>query len=258
MKTLMPSIDINADIGESFGNWSFGNDSLILDYVSSANIACGFHAGDPVVMRDTVRMAVAKNVSIGAHPGYPDLQGFGRRSIKLSSKEIYSYVLYQLGALKVITESEGGRMNHVKAHGALYNDAAASSEIAEAIVSACFAIDKNLIIFGLPNSEIENAALRKGMRFSLEAFADRAYLGNGSLVSRRENGSVLSDPDEIVKRVLRMVIDNRLTCFDGGTLIIRPDTICIHGDNLHAIEIAKAIKKGLNEDGINIKSLSGE
>ncbi|TFH34508.1 MAG: LamB/YcsF family protein [Bacteroidia bacterium] len=251
----MISVDLNADIGESFGNYSTGNDSMIMDFISSANIACGFHAGDPVVIAQTVRMAVIKGVAIGAHPGYPDLQGFGRRSMALSASEVYDYVLYQVGALKSIAESEGGKLSHVKAHGALYNDAVRNRELAEAIIGASKALDSSLVIYGLPNSEIENATLRNGMRFALEAFADRAYYKDGTLVPRKLKDSVISDITEVSDRVEGMVLSNRIKTYDGGLLIIRPDTVCLHGDNMHAVEIAREINTRLSANGIEIKSL---
>lgn len=245
-------IDLNADLGESFGNYRAGNDTDILEYVSSANIACGFHAGDPVVIRNTVKMALARNVSVGAHPGYPDLQGFGRRSMALTPGEVFDYVLYQVGALKSVTEAEGGRLVHVKAHGALYNNAVKDRELADAIVGACEAIDNSLLIFGLPNSELENATIRRGMKFAMEAFADRAYNRDGSLVSRTISGSVITDSSIVGRRVEDMVINNRIETFDGGSLIIKPDTICLHGDNRHAVDIAREIHSTLTKRGVRI------
>jgi UPF0271 protein len=252
----MYTIDLNSDLGESFGNYKIENDFKILDFISSANIACGFHAGDPIVIRNTIRNAISKNVAIGAHPGYPDLQGFGRRDMSLNAEEVYCYVLYQVGALKSITESEGGVLSHVKAHGALYNSAAIDYIIADAFVSACHALDKNLVIFGLPNSEIENAALKRGMEYKLEAFADRAYNSDGSLVDRRVENSVLTDSNLILERVLRMIVENRLTTVNGPDLIINPGTICIHGDNTEALEISKKLYNGLLINKIEIKNSS--
>ncbi|MEZ4999480.1 MAG: 5-oxoprolinase subunit PxpA, partial [Bacteroidales bacterium] len=238
-----------ADMGEGIGN-----DSLLLEFVSSANIACGFHAGNPAVILNTVRQAIDRNVSIGAHPGFPDLEGFGRREMKLAPEEVYALVLYQVGALKSIVESEGGKLRHVKAHGALYNMAASDRLLADSIVAACKAINPGLVIYGLPNSEIENSTLRNGMEFALEAFADRAYNSDGSLVSRSTRGSVITDSKEIEKRVIEMVLNNRIETVDGSLLIIRPDTICVHGDNPHAIDIARTIRSSLTSAGAEIKN----
>lgn len=251
----MKSVDFNADLGESFGNYNIGNDRAVMDYVTSVNIACGFHAGDPVVIRKTVIMAIENGVSIGAHPGYPDMQGFGRRYMSLSPDEVYSYILYQVGAIKSITEAEGGSLNHVKAHGALYNSAVNDPELADAIVTACGALDNSLIIYGPPNSEIENSAIKRGMQFALEAFADRAYNNDGTLVPRALPGSVITDTSIVLERVAQMVIDNRISTYEGGSLIIKPDTICLHGDNLHALEIAGKIRDFLGKEGVNVKSL---
>jgi len=252
----MISVDLNADLGESFGNYTIGNDSILMDWVTSANIACGFHAGDPVVIARTVRTAIKKGIAIGAHPGYPDMQGFGRRSMKMSPEEVYDYLLFQVGALKAIAESEGGKLSHVKAHGALYNDAVRDAGLAEAITGACKAIDSSLIIYGLPNSEIENQAIKKGMRFALEAFADRAYYRDGTLVPRNLDGSVITGKKEVAERVAEMVISNHINTYDGGSLIIKPDTICLHGDNLHALDIAREIYTRLTESGVEIKRIN--
>lgn len=240
------TIDLNADIGESFGNYKLGLDNEILDYISSANIACGFHAGDPLVIRNTVKMAIEKGVSIGAHPGYPDLQGFGRRSMKLSYDEIYAFTLYQVGALKAITEAEGGKLAHVKPHGALYNDAANNKDIAQAIVDAIYAIDPNLKLFGLSGSLMIDIANEKGLEAVNEVFADRAYNEDATLVSRTIKGSVLHNAAECAERVLSMVKQGKVISINGNIIDIKADTVCVHGDNPEALEFVKTMSQVLN------------
>lgn len=240
------TVDINADLGESFGNYKLGLDSEILDHISSANIACGMHAGDPLVMRNTVRMALDKGVSVGAHPGYPDLQGFGRRSIKMSYDEIYAYVVYQVGAMKAMVESEGGRLAHVKPHGALYNDAAKDNNIALAIVDAVYAVSPEILFYGLSGSVMINVAGLKGLRTVNEVFADRAYNDDGSLVSRSMPGAMLHDAELCAERVVGMVSHGELTSINGNKIQIKADTVCVHGDNPEALEFVKKMNKVLN------------
>jgi UPF0271 protein len=247
------SVDLNADLGEGFGNYRAGDDRMVMKYISSANIACGFHAGDPVVIVNTIRAAKESGVSVGAHPGYPDLQGFGRRTIKMMRDELYASILYQTGALKSLAEALGTSLTHVKPHGALYNDAVGDPDIAAAIAEAVFDMDPTLLIFGPPNSALENESLRRGLRFVIETFADRAYNSDGTLVSRSKKGALLSDPGEIAERALSMVTVNRVPVQGGGSLLIKPDTICLHGDNPAAVEIAAKIAQTLRDNGIVIK-----
>lgn len=251
--TSQLSVDLNADLGEGFGNYSAGNDRLVMKYISSANIACGFHAGDPTVIVNTIRLAKESGVSVGAHPGYPDLQGFGRRTIKMAREELYAFILYQTGALKSLAGALGTGLSHVKPHGALYNDAVRDPEIAAAIAEAIFDMDPSLLVFGPPNSALENESLRRGLRFIIETFADRAYNSDGTLVSRNNKGAVLYDPEEIAERALSMVTENRVPVEGGGSLLIKPDTICLHGDNPAAVAIAAKVAQMLRDNGVIIK-----
>lgn len=235
------TIDLNADIGESFGNYKLGLDNEIMDYISSANIACGFHAGDPLIIRKTVKMSIEKGVTIGAHPGYPDLQGFGRRSMKLSYDEIYAFTLYQVGAIKAIAESEGGKLSHVKPHGALYNDAANNEEISQAIVDAVYAIDPQLSLYGLSGSLMIDIAIQKGLKTKNEVFADRAYNDDGTLVSRNLPGAVLHNVDECAERVISMVKEGKIESINGNIINIKADTVCVHGDNPEALDFVKTL-----------------
>ena len=251
-------IDINSDLGESFGNYKIGNDAEVMKFISSANIACGLHAGDPVVIERTIKLALENQVGIGAHPGYPDLQGFGRRSIKLNPDEIRSIVLYQVAALKSMTEALGGKLQHVKAHGALYNDASVNKEIAAAIAHAVYQIDPELIFMGLANSVLIDAAKELGLKTASEVFADRAYTKEGTLVSRSLQGSVIHDSNVCNKRVLKMIQEQKVTDIEGNDIPINADSICIHGDNPAALEMAKSLKKHLENNGIRIQALKND
>ena len=248
-------VDINSDLGESFGNYKMGNDEEVMKYISSANIACGFHAGDPVVIEKTIKLALENKVAIGAHPGYPDLMGFGRRSMNLSVKEIKASVLYQVGALKAMTEALGGKLQHVKAHGALYNDAAVNKTIATAIVEAVYLIDPELIFMGLAKSEMLEVAKKSGLKTASEVFADRAYIKSGTLVSRALPGAVIHDSKVCNERVLRMIKDKSVTGIDGTEIKIEAESICIHGDNPSAIEMVKSLRHHLEINGIHIQAL---
>ncbi len=249
------NIDLNADMGESFGNYTIGNDDELMKWVSSANIACGFHAGDPIVMKRTVISALRNNVAIGAHPGYPDIQGFGRRAMDIKRDEIISMVTYQVGALRAIVESEGGRLHHVKAHGALYNSATGNQDLADAIVTAIKNIDPSLIVFGLPSSCLEAAANKQGLVFGAEAFADRAYNNDGTLVSRDFKGAVIHDKKVCLERVLGMIKSGSVVSITGEVVSLNPETICLHGDNRDALDMAETLHKGLLSEGVNIISL---
>lgn len=251
----MLSVDLNCDLGESFGNYVIGNDEKVLDYVTSVNIACGFHAGDPVVMERTVKMAIEKGIAIGAHPGYPDLMGFGRRNISISNEEARAYMIYQIGALKTFVESYGGRLQHVKPHGALYNTAAKDYKLAKILAEAVYDIDKDLIFMGLSNSELIRAAKDVGLRVANEVFADRAYNADGSLVSRKLEGAVIHDTEICVGRVLDMIKKGTVKSIDGTDVEIKADSICVHGDNSMAIEFTKSLRKKLSEQEIVFKPL---
>jgi 5-oxoprolinase (ATP-hydrolysing) subunit A len=248
----MRTIDLNCDMGESFGAYSIGADAEVMASISSANIACGFHGGDPAVMRRTVRLARDAGVAVGAHPGLPDLVGFGRREIRVTAQEAEDLVLYQIGALAAIAESEGVRLRHVKAHGALYNMAARDRALADAIARAVRACDSSLILFGLPASELIRAGEGAGLAVASEGFADRAYEADGSLTPRSRSGSVIHDVDTVVRRAVRMVEEERVTAADGSEIPLHIDTLCIHGDTPGAAELTHALAAGLARAGIAI------
>ena len=252
----MAFVDINCDLGESFGTYRMGQDEEVLDYVTSANIACGFHAGDPATMRKTVRMALEKNVGIGAHPGLQDLVGFGRREIRISTDEAYELVVYQIGALSAFVKSEGGSLQHVKPHGALYNMAAKNASLSIAIAEAVYRIDPELILYGLAGSELIKAAKKIGIRSASEVFSDRTYQDDGSLTSRHGAGAMIKDQVEAVNQVIRMVKEGKVTSLQGTDVTIQADTICIHGDGERALDFAQYISKALNETGITVAKIS--
>jgi 5-oxoprolinase (ATP-hydrolysing) subunit A len=248
----MRTIDLNCDMGESFGAYSIGADAEVMASISSANIACGFHGGDPMVMRRTVRLARDAGVAVGAHPGLPDLVGFGRREIRVTAQEVEDLVLYQIGALAAIAQSEGVRLRHVKAHGALYNMAARDRALADAIARAVRACDSSLILFGLPASELIRAGEAAGLPVASEGFVDRAYEADGSLTPRSRSGSVIHDVDTVVRRAVRMVEEERVTAADGSEIPLHIDTLCIHGDTPGAAELTRALAAGLARAGIAI------
>ena len=252
----MFSVDLNCDMGESFGAWRMGNDAELMDYVSSVNIACGFHAGDATTMRRTVETAAEKGVAIGAHPGYPDLQGFGRREMSLSNDEAADIVLYQISALKGICEAAGARLSHVKPHGALYNRAAKDAGLSRAIASAVKALDANLVFYGLSGSAMIYEAENIGLKTASEVFADRRYSPDGTLVPRTQPNALIEDIDTACEQVLQMVRSQTITAADGSQIKIKADTICIHGDGPHALEFARAIKDVLAKNEIEIRSIS--
>lgn len=241
------NIDLNCDLGESFGAYKIGNDEEVIKYVDRVNIACGFHAGDPIVMDKTVSLAKKYNVKVGAHPSYRDLVGFGRRFIDASPKEIEGDVLYQIAALNGFCVKHSVKMDHVKPHGALYNYAAVNLEVALAIANAIKSFDPNLKMVVLYNSEMVKAAEKVGLSYLQEAFADRHYDEEGKLVSRRIKGSVIEDEEFIVKRVVRMIFDGVVETIDGKVINIKPDTICVHGDNEKALSITKRLSEILRE-----------
>ncbi|WP_018665355.1 LamB/YcsF family protein [Heyndrickxia acidiproducens] len=250
----MTSIDLNCDMGESFGAYTIGKDADILDYITSANIACGFHAGDPAVMRKTVRMALEKNIAVGAHPGLPDLAGFGRRNMQISAQEAYEMVVYQIGALAAFAKAEGGHIQHVKPHGALYNMAAKDKQLSEAIAEAVYRIDPEMILFGLAGSELVKAGKKAGLRTASEVFSDRTYQQDGSLTSRREAGAFIDNRETAVNQVIRMIKAGKVLSVQGQDVAIQADTICIHGDGKHALEFAALIHTALENEGITIEN----
>jgi UPF0271 protein len=249
----MKYVDINCDMGESFGAYTLGRDEEILAYITSANIACGFHAGDPATMRKTVRMALDKGVGIGAHPGLQDLIGFGRRDMDISPKEAYDIVVYQIGSLWGFVRAEGGRMQHVKAHGSLYNMAAKNSGLAEAIAEAVYKVDPELILFGLAGSELITAGKKAGLRTASEVFSDRTYQSDGSLTPRRQPDALIKEDELAVKQVIRMVNEGKVLSRQDVDISIQADTICIHGDGEFALEFAETIVTSLTETGIKVQ-----
>ena len=250
----MPIIDLNCDMGEAFGNYPMPNDEKLLDYISSASIACGFHAGDPNVMQNTVNAAIKKGVAVGAHPGLPDLQGFGRREMQISSKEAYQMVLYQIGALYAFVKAAGGRMNHVKAHGALYNMAARDPLLARAIVDAVHDFDPDLILFALANSEMVVAAKKTGLAYASEVFADRTYQDDGSLTPRTQANALITDEQESLNQALMRVNKQQVVSANQKVIALKADTLCLHGDGVHAVEFAKTIHENFQKEGVTIKA----
>lgn len=251
----MFSVDLNSDLGESFGTYVLGHDRDVMKSISSANIACGFHAGDPQVMLKTVEEAVNSNVAVGAHPGYPDLMGFGRRNMACSADEVYAYCLYQVGAIQAACKARGASLQHVKPHGAMYNQAAKDLSLAEAIAQAVKDAGDDLILLGLANSSFEKAANKLDVPFAIEAFADRAYQADGSLVPRKQPGAVIHDIEIAAKRVIKMVTEGAIEAIDGTTIHLKPHSICLHGDTPSAVAMAATIRETLLKEGIAIRSI---
>ncbi|WP_281186916.1 5-oxoprolinase subunit PxpA [Staphylococcus schleiferi] len=250
-------IDLNCDSGESFGNYKIGNDQSVIPLITSANIACGFHAGDENVMAETVKLAKQNHVGVGAHPGFPDLQGFGRRNLDMSLKEIFNMVVYQVGALKAFCDIQGVKLNHVKPHGALYQMASRDAEIAKAIASAIYEIDPKLYLMGLSNSILIDEGRKQGLNVASEVFADRRYENDGQLVSRKKEGAVIEDSHEAIEQVLQMVKEGTVKTISGEMIDIKADTICVHGDGAHALEFVKQIRSHLSEENVDIRTLGG-
>lgn len=247
-------IDLNADLGESFGRWQLGDDAALVPLISSANVACGFHAGDPLTLRTTVRAAAAAGVVVGAQVGYHDLAGFGRRYLDVAADELTADVLYQLGALEGICRAEGTSVRYLKPHGALYHAVSTDPVQAGAVVDAVVAWQPGLPIVGLPGSVFLDLAARAGLRAIREAFADRGYRADGSLVSRREPGAVLGDPDEVADRVVRMVTTGLIPTVDGGTTPFAADSICLHGDSPGAVAMARAVRVALAAADVRVEA----
>lgn len=247
------TIDLNCDLGESFGAYQMGRDKDLIPLVSSVNIACGFHAGDPSVMKRTVRLALENAVAIGAHPGLPDLVGFGRRPMGVSPEEVYDMVVYQIGALNAFVKTEGGNLRHVKPHGALYNMAATDQLIAEAIAEGVFKVDPELVLVGLAGSKLIEAGKKAGLKSAREAFADRAYQQDGTLRPRHYSDAVISDVKVAASQVIRMLKEGAIRSIDGGAFSVEVDTVCVHGDGPYAVEFAKKIRQILLAEGVKIQ-----
>lgn len=252
----MHRVDLNCDLGESFGRYKLGLDEEVIKYVSSVNIACGFHASDPVVMEKTVKLAKKNNISIGAHPGFLDLMGFGRRNMDISLEEAKAYTKYQIGALYGFCKSENIKLNHVKPHGALYNMAAKDYNLAKAICESIYEFDKEIILLGLSGSELIRAGEDIGLKCANEVFTDRAYEEDGSLVSRKKEGAVITDEKEAINRVIDMIVKKQVKTINGKYIDIKADSICVHGDGIKALEFVKKINEKLKENNIEIKPLS--
>ncbi|SES03259.1 LamB/YcsF family protein [Pedobacter rhizosphaerae] len=248
------TIDLNCDMGEAFGNYRMPDDELLMNYITSANIACGFHAGDPGVMQETVKMAIQKGIAIGAHPGLPDLQGFGRREIKISPGEAYQMTLYQIGALHAFVKAAGGRLNHVKLHGALYNMAAKDLLLSNAVVQAVSDFDSSLLLYALSGSKMIEAAHTAGIQTASEVFADRTYQDDGSLTPRSANNAMISSDEQAIEQVLMMVNKQEVISTNGKKVNLHADTVCLHGDGPHAVTFAKMISEKLKNEGITLKS----
>lgn len=251
----MYKVDLNSDLGESFGRYTLGMDADILPLVSSANVACGYHASDPVVMDKTIAMAKEAGVRVGAHPGFPDLMGFGRRNMDVSPAEAKAYTLYQLGALDAFCRAHGVKLQHVKPHGAMYNMAGKDYALSRAICEAIYAYDKELIVMALSGGELVHAAEDMGLKVAREVFADRAYEEDGSLVNRRKEGAMITDEDVAIARVVRMIKEQKVTAITGKDIPIKADSVCVHGDGVKALAFVKRIRETLTAEGIEIVPL---
>jgi UPF0271 protein len=252
VRRLNRRIDLNCDMGESFGAYKIGLDEEAIKYISSANIACGYHAGDPLVMAGTVDMALEYGVGIGAHPGYPDLMGFGRRKMEVTPAEMKNYFIYQIGSLQAFAQSRGARLQHVKPHGALYNAAAVDKELAMALAEAIYALDHNLIFMVLANSEMERAAREVGLKYAREIFVDRHYNSDGTLVSRSHPDSVIKDSHEAAKRLVEIITSGQIKALDGNCFPVEADSVCVHGDTPGAIQHMINLRRALEEAGVKV------
>ena len=253
---MKKKVDLNCDIGEGFGAYHMDTDSEIIRCITSANIACGFHASDPLIMDQTVQIALHAGVGLGAHPGYPDLMGFGRRNLQASPAEVQAYVTYQLGALHAFARSRGGKLSHVKPHGAMYNMAAKDPSLARAICTAIYQFDKNLILLGLSGSCMLTEAEKMGLSVAREVFADRAYESDGTLVARTKPGAMIQEEEVAVTRVVRMVQEGRVQAVDGTDIAICADSICVHGDSPKALLFTQKIRTALEDAGVQIVPLA--
>ena len=251
----MYRVDLNSDLGESFGRYTLGMDDKIIPLISSANVACGYHASDPVVMDKTVAMAARAGIGIGAHPGFPDLMGFGRRNMVVSPEEAKAYTLYQLGALDAFCRAHGAKLQHVKPHGAMYNMAAKDYQMSKAICEAVREFDDSLIVLALSGGETAKAAADLGLRVALEVFADRAYEEDGSLVNRGKAGAMITDEDEAIARVIRMVKAQKVTAITGKDIHIRADSVCVHGDGVKALAFVEKIREAMGKEDVEILAI---
>lgn len=251
----MYKVDLNCDLGESFGNYKLGCDEEVIKYISSANIACGFHASDPMVMSNTVALAKKYNVSVGAHPGFQDLAGFGRRNMNISPKEAKTIVQYQIGALNAFCSANDIKMNHVKPHGALYNMAGKDYDFAMAICEGIQEVNDELILLGLSGSKLIEAAKNIGLNCAQEVFADRAYNDDGSLVKRSLTGAVITDEDFVIKRAVRMIKEGKVKTINGNDIDLKAESICVHGDNMKALQFVQKIRQAFAKENIQIVSL---
>ena len=251
----MYKVDLNSDLGESFGRYTLGMDADILQLVSSANVACGYHASDPLVMNKTIAMAKETGVRVGAHPGFPDLMGFGRRNMDVSPAEAKAYTLYQLGALDAFCKAHGVKMQHVKPHGAMYNMAGKDYALSKAICEAIYEYDKDLIVMALSGGELVHAAEDMGLKVAREVFADRAYEEDGSMVNRRKEGAMITDENEAIARVVRMIKEQKVTAITGKDIPIKADSVCVHGDGVKALAFVKKIRETLTAEGVEIVPL---
>ena len=252
----MFKVDLNADLGESFGAYTIGMDAEVLRYITSANVACGFHAGDPIVMQKTVKLAAERGTAVGAHPGYPDLMGFGRRNMKVKPEEAKAYIKYQVGALMAFTKAEGLKLQHVKPHGAFYNMAAVDDKLALAICEGIYEVDPELIMLGLAGSAHIRAAKEVGLRVASEVFADRAYMDDGTLVPRTMPGAMVHDKDIAIARTVRMVKEGVVETITGKIIPIQADSICVHGDNPDAIGFVRNIRDTLESEGVTVTCIA--
>ncbi|MTV50460.1 5-oxoprolinase subunit PxpA [Heliobacillus mobilis] len=248
-------VDLNCDLGESFGAYRIGCDEEMIAIATSVNIACGLHAGDPDVMARTVDRALRAGAAIGAHPGFPDLAGFGRREMQMAPAQVTNLIVYQVGALQAFVRAAGGKLNHVKPHGALYNMAAQMDELAEAIAEGIQKVDPNLILYGLSGSRLVKAGKKVGLRVAQEVFADRSYKADGTLTPRSHPQAVIHDPGVAARRVMQMISSQTVQAVDGSSISLEADTVCIHGDTPSAIEMARILRCRLEEEGIAVEAL---
>ena len=251
----MYAIDLNSDLGESFGAYKMGRDADIIPLISSANVACGFHAGDPTTMDATAKVCKAAGAAIGAHPGFADLVGFGRRNMAVSPADAKALIIYQVGALDAFCKANGLKLQHVKPHGALYNMAAKDAALAQAICEGIYEYDPTLILLGLANSQMIEQAQAIGLPWAAEVFADRAYEDDGTLVARTKEGAMIKDEDEAVARVIRMIKEGKVTSINGKDIEMKPDSVCVHGDSEKALLFVQKIRKALEDEGIAIKPI---
>ena len=252
----MYQVDLNCDLGESFGRYTLGLDEQVIPLITSANVACGYHASDPLVMGQTVELAKKAGIHVGAHPGYPDLQGFGRRNMDVSPSETKAYTMYQLGALDAFCKSKGVKMQHVKPHGAMYNMAGKDYALAKGIAEAIYEYDKDLIVMALASGQLVQAAKDLGLRVAKEYFTDRAYEPDGSLVNRRKEGAMITDEEEAIERAIRMVKEHKVRAIDGTDIELSAESICVHGDGAKALEFVKKIRSAFEAEGIRICPLA--